>query len=97
VDSPAALAENEVSDVDDVCDPVRGGLATLPTLDCFLIFHAPIVTKFVGVHIELSALIWNVPKVFSGRKLSVYKGLDLIGPPRPNFVKGKRWGDHLLS
>ena len=64
--SPAGLAKDEVSDVDDVCDSVRGRLTTLPALDCFLVFHDPILLYFgVGV-VVLNALIWQVLKVFFG-------------------------------
>ena len=45
---PAGLAEDEVSDVDDTGNEVRCGLATLPTLDGFLIFHVCSISYFGG-------------------------------------------------
>ncbi len=45
MDCPAGTAEEEMPNADNVGDPVRGGLSTLPTLDVFLIFHASIVTS----------------------------------------------------
>ena len=61
---PARLAEDEVSNVDDTGNEVRCGLATLPTLDGFLVFHDPILPWIVTPHIEQTALIWQVLKVF---------------------------------
>ena len=43
MDCPARTAEEEMPNADNVGDPVGGGLATLPALDVFLIFHTPIV------------------------------------------------------
>ena len=45
---PARLAEDEVSNVDDTGNEVRCGLATLPTLDGFLVFHDPILSCLRG-------------------------------------------------
>ena len=42
---PARFTEDEVSDVDDTGNEVRCGLATLPTLDGFLVFHTPILAS----------------------------------------------------
>ena len=43
MDCPARTAEEEMPNADNMGDPVGGGLATLPALDVFLIFHASIV------------------------------------------------------
>ncbi len=43
MDCPAGTAEEEMPNADNMGDPVGGGLATLPALDVFLIFHASIV------------------------------------------------------
>ena len=39
MDCPAGTAEEEMPNADNMGDPVGGGLATLPALDCLDVFH----------------------------------------------------------
>ena len=72
---PAGLAEDEVSDVDDTGDEVRGGLATLPTLDGFRVFHGCSISYFGGGVYSEDGFIFIY-------KCLLHRDLWVLPPPR---------------